>query len=69
MVSEDEILKVTKPKKRRKNDVKENSREALEGRIGHTRSGYDWVRRVNQIGKDNPIRSEESKGGEDASST
>jgi hypothetical protein len=59
--------------KKRKEDRKKRQND-LEMRIGRTRSGYDWLRRVEQIGKDNTGLEEfidiqkEGEDGEDTTS-
>lgn len=43
---------------RQEGEERKRRRTELETRIGMTKTGYDWLNRVDQIGKDGPIKGE-----------
>jgi hypothetical protein len=56
---------VSKADRERREEARKKRRQELELRIGRTSSGFDWLRRVERIGMDDPgtrISDKRSKG-------
>jgi hypothetical protein len=63
---DDEARKQEARKQLRDSEERKQRRQVLETRIGMTKSGHDWLRRIDRIGKMG--RTKEDEGGEETSS-